>query len=490
MQQVQRREAPERMSWARAIVFGAGFFFIAALLLGQIPSYITYQMTTSLGALELGLLALAFSCLAGFVIIQVIVLLFDPKPLVPPIIFTGLGTILTIGGLVLTIWAAYSGNQYFPSKTFTWNPLIGGNVLWLEPGAIDFAMIGLTVLLVGVAMVFYSVLALRELRNPDRSDPGATPAIRGMIIASIMILIIFLVFYTLVNDQGLAYDINPGAASRVQLIIDTILDCVLGLAIFLALGSFALRLHYLMRPVRKRTMAPLYAFGALGLAQIGAICLVAWLVLYPFLNWLHYVSFIGLGDYLTVCGKISAIPQSCFFSQQAGYIVDAIITTNAFFILMAAIYVWNRKRNLVVIGGVATVVVIGLATMLVHTNASEITVALLLCGGMLVLASIWTMSARREFAVVGEKNLGCLGMWLVVGTCLFIYIAAFAFFSIPVFTNETEPNIPFVSGTLIPAHVGNQPPTPGAGDAVVTMFVLGILAAIQFYFLVRNRYKV
>src|SRR5437588_240124 len=163
MQQVQQRETPERMSWARAMIFGVGFFFLAAILVGQLPSYI----------------------------------------------------------------------------------------------------FNLVILIVGAAMIFYSVLALREQRNPDRSDPGTTPVIRGMIIAAIMVLIAFMVFYALVNDQGLAYRINPGAPAQAQVIIDTILDCVLGVAIFLTLGAFALRLHYLMRPVRKRTMSPLYAFGAL-----------------------------------------------------------------------------------------------------------------------------------------------------------------------------------------------------------------------------------
>jgi hypothetical protein len=100
--------------------------------------------------------------------------------------------------------------------------------------------------------------------------------------------------------------------------------------------------------------------------------------------------------------------------------------------------------------------------------------------------------ARREFAIVGENNLGCLGMWLVVGTCLLIYLAAFAFFSIPVFpTDPTAPNIPFSSGTIIPPYAPpGGLPTPGQPDAVVMLVLLGILAAIQFFFLMRNRYKV
>ena len=102
MQQAQQREIPERISWARAMIFAIGFFFIAAILVGQLPGYINLMMTSSsLLGLEQGLLALAAICLGGFFVIQTIVLLFDPKPLVPPIIFSGLGAVLTVGGLAL-----------------------------------------------------------------------------------------------------------------------------------------------------------------------------------------------------------------------------------------------------------------------------------------------------------------------------------------------------------------------------------------------------
>lgn len=493
MQQVQQREIPERISWARAMIFAVGYFFIAALLIGQIPGYIFNQMTSaSLVGLEQGSIALAATCLASFIVIQVIVLLFDPKPVVPPVVFSALGTILTLGGLAIALAAGLSGNQYFPQANAYWNPVLGGTVLWFQPNAIDLVMVGLAVLFVGVAMVFYSVLALRERNNSDRSDRGTTPAIRWMIIIAIMILIVFMVGYTLVNDNGLAYTINPANGAQTQLIIDAFLYVFLGAAVFLILGAFALRLHYLMRPVRKRTMSPLYAVGALGLAPTGVILLLVWLFIYPLIAWMHSWTFIGLGDYLTICAEKSAIPASCAFSPQAGYIVDALITSISFVLLMAAIWVWKSKRNLVVIGSVTIAAVLGLATLLVHTNPTEILTALMLSGGMLVLATIWTCVARREFAVIGENNLGCLGMWLVVGTCLLIYIASFAFFSIPVFPNDpTAPNIPYVSGIIIPAQPApNTPPTPGQADAVVLLVVMGIIAAIQFYFLVRNRYKV
>ena len=491
MQQAQQREIPERISWARAMIFAVGFFFIAAILVGQLPGYVNLEMTaSSLLGLEQLTLALAAVCLGSFIVIQVIVLLIDPKPLVPPIIFSGLGAILTVGGFALIIWAVFSGNQYFPSASTNAASVLGGKFLWFQPGAVDFVMVGATILGVGIAMIFYSVLALGEMRNPDRSDKGTTPGIRILIAVGAILLIVFMVFFTWVSDQGLAFQLFPGDPATGQLIIDTIMNCVLGVAIFCVLGAFALRLHYLMRPVRKRTMASLYAVGAIGLAQVGAISLLAFLFVYPLITWMHSWSLIGLGSYLTICAKQTAIPASCFFSPQAGYIMDAILTMNAFVLLMASIAVWKTKRNLVIISGVVLVAVLGLATLLLHTAPSEILIAMLLCGGGLLLAAIWTSVARREFAIVGEKNLGCIGMWLVVGTCLFIYIAGFAFFSIPGF-NETEPNIPFISGSAIQQHpIGNNPPIAGAADAVVTFIVMALLAGLQFYFLVRNRYKV
>jgi len=568
MQQTQQREAPERMSWARAMIFAVGFFFLAAILIAQLPSYINFEMTSSITGLEQGALALAAVGIAGFIVIQVIVLLFDPKPLVPPVIFVGLGLVLALGGLVLLLWAVFTNNQYFPQPGVTWNPALGGKVLWLQPAAIDFLMIGFVVLGIGLAMMLYGGLALGELRNPDRSDPGTTLTIQVMLTIAIGLLALFAVFYTFVSDAGLASSIakNPGNAqialesgftvlllllalaatylglararshgdrlstvlyvvaalslllvvmywllllfgiidgavaslatmvaqqspSAILMVIDIILNSLLSIAVFLALGAFALRLHYLMRPVRKRTMSGFYLVGV-NLVQVGVIFLLAWFLVYPFLNWIHSWSFIGLGDYLTVCAKKSVVPSSCTFSQQAGYIVDAIITTNGFLLLMAAVWAWKGRRNLVVVSGVTITAVLAMATLLTHMHPDEILIAMLLSGGILTLAVVWTSVARREFAIVGERNLGCLGQWLVVGTCLLIYLAAFAFFSVPGF-RETNPNIPFIPGVALPAPPpAGQPPTPGAPSAMVVFLILGLLAGIQLYFLVRNRYRV
>ncbi len=478
------------------MVFAVGFFFIAALLVGQIPSFIYYQITaSSFIGIEQGFLGLAATCIAGFIVIQVIVLLFDPKPVLPPILFSIVGFPIAIAGLALLLWSAWSGNQYFPQATTNVWAVLGGKFLWFPADTIDLSMIGATIMGVGLAMVFFSALAAREQRNPDRGDPGTTPAIRLMLIIGTVMLIVFLFFYTFVSDTQLAQWINPacpigidpkhGCTSIITglFVVDTIFNVFLAITILCILGAFALRLHYLMRPVRKRTMSGLYMIG-INLAQFGVIFLVGWLVLYPLIDWIHSWTFVGLGKYLTLCGKLSAIPQSCVFSQQGGYIIDTILTGAFFTLLMAAVWAWKSKRNLVIVGGVTIAAVLAISTLLVHTTPSEEIIAAMLCAGGLILATVWTSVARREFAVVGENNLGCLGMWLVLGTCLLIYIASFAFFSLPVFPNETEPNIPFTPGGGLVAGSG------GNITATAVVIIIGILAAIQFYFLTRNRYKV
>ncbi len=508
MQQVQQQGAPERISWARALIFAVGFFLIAAILIGQLPGYIYLQATAaSLQGMEIGALGLGLVCLGGFVIVQVIVLLFDPKPVVPPIIFTALGTIVSLGGVALLLWSTLTGcsstqqncNQYFPipappnTLPKTWYPLLGGQVLWFQANAVDFVMIAIVLFAVGAAMIFYSQLAIREQRNPDRRDLGTTPAIRWMIIVGSLLLVAFMVFYTYADIAGLGTQLFPSRPFFGTRLVTLLAGIVLAASIFMTAGAFALRLHYLMRPVRKRTMSILYAYGALGLAQLGVILIVAWFAIYPLMAWMHtwVIGGVGLGDYLTVCSRKTFVPGSCSFSQEGGYIIDAILTTNFFAMLMAAIWAWKSHRNVVVIGGVITAAVIAGATLLIHTAPSEILIAMALAGGMLIVAAVWTTVARREFAVVGENNLGCLGQWLVVGTCFFVYLAAFAFFSIPTFS-EVEPNVPFVGGlgvSPLPA-AANQPPPIVAPDAMVMVALMAILGGIQFYFLTRNRYKV
>src|SRR5258706_2287024 len=162
MQQATQREVPDRISWARAMVFAVGFFFIAALLIGQIPSYINLEMPcSSLTGFEQGVLALGVICIAAFVMVQVIVMLFDPKPIIPPIIFSVLGLGIGVLGMALLLWAAYTGNQYFPTACGKWNPVLGGNILWFEPSVIDFVMLRFVSITAGIEIILYSYLALR-----------------------------------------------------------------------------------------------------------------------------------------------------------------------------------------------------------------------------------------------------------------------------------------------------------------------------------------
>jgi hypothetical protein len=484
MQQAQQRTngtgvsaQTERISWARAMIFAVGFFFLTAILIAQIPGYINLAMTaSSLVGFEQGILALAVVCLAGFIAIQVVVLLFDPKPVIPPIIFSVLGLPIALAGLAIILWASFTNNQYFPTKSVTWFPLLGGNVLWFPPLSFDLMMLGVAIMGVGVTLVFFSLLALREQRNYDRSDAGTTPATRALISIGIVFLIAFMLFYTLVSPETFA-----SAHGWSLTVVNTIFNVFLGIAVFCTLGAFALRFHYLLRPVRKRTMSGLYLVGV-NLAQVGVIFLLAWFLVYPAIAWIHTWTFLGLGSYLTICGKATTVPQSCAFSQQSGYIINAFVATNFFVLFMAAIAVWKSRRNLIVVSSLTITAVIAVATLLVHMHPDELFVAELLTAGMLVLAAVWTSVARREFAVIGERNLGCVGQWLVVGTCLLIYIACFGFFSIPGF-RETEPNIPSTPGTGFNAGI------KGGAHAIVVFIVIGILASIQFYFLVRNRYR-
>ncbi len=173
----------------------------------------------------------------------------------------------------------------------------------------------------------------------------------------------------------------------------------------MALGAFALRLHYLMRPIRERTMSILYIVGVLGLAQTGAIFLMLWVVAYPLLALIHPWTFIGLGRYLTNCARASVVPASCSFTQDAASIVDVTITSTFFGLLMAAIGAWKSHRNLVIIGSVVTTAVIGAMTLLAHTAPSELPTAMMLCVTILILAAIWTTVSRGEFAVVGRTTL-------------------------------------------------------------------------------------
>src|SRR2546425_219065 len=143
----------------------------------------------------------------------------------------------------------------------------------------------------------------------------------------------------------------------------------------------------LLRPVRKRTMSGLYLVG-INLAQVGAVFLLVWFVIYPAIAWMHSWSFIGLGSYLTLCARQTAVPASCSFSQQAGYIIDAVVTTNFFILLIAAVFVWRKKRNLVIVSSITITAVVGLANPVGHMYPGENFFFLLFFGARFGLSAL------------------------------------------------------------------------------------------------------
>jgi len=66
------REHEKPMSWPRAMLIAVGFFFVTAIFLGQIPSYVYTVATLSTlqrleqGFLSLGLLSLGIGLLQGW----------------------------------------------------------------------------------------------------------------------------------------------------------------------------------------------------------------------------------------------------------------------------------------------------------------------------------------------------------------------------------------------------------------------------------------
>src|SRR5258708_16361007 len=90
------------MSWARAILIATGFFFVTAILTGQLPSYFyTTSTLSTLAQFEQGMLDLALLAIGIGVLCFEISFLYDPKPLIPWILFAVLGLGATVVGLFL-----------------------------------------------------------------------------------------------------------------------------------------------------------------------------------------------------------------------------------------------------------------------------------------------------------------------------------------------------------------------------------------------------
>src|SRR5260221_9125637 len=102
----------------------------------------------------------------------------------------------------------------------------------------------------------------------------------------------------------------------------------------------------------------------------------------------------GLGSYLTLCARQTAIPASCSFTQQAGYIIDAVVTTNFFILLIAAVFVWRKKRNLVIVSSITITAGLALAKLVVDIHPDENFVFLLFFCARFGLPGLFANVAR------------------------------------------------------------------------------------------------
>ncbi|HEY8324681.1 MAG TPA: hypothetical protein VIG77_09345, partial [Ktedonobacterales bacterium] len=171
------REHEQPMSWARAVVMAVGFFFLAIMLVGQVPGYFfTISTLAKLTRFEQGFLAAGLLSVGLGVIALEIALLYDPKPVVPWPIFGIIGAGVTaIGAFFLFQIYTGSWHEYLPDAVVTSQVVNGATVNtttywptpgqawllnpnWFQPQSIDLQMIGLLGLVIGLGMLVIAVL--------------------------------------------------------------------------------------------------------------------------------------------------------------------------------------------------------------------------------------------------------------------------------------------------------------------------------------------
>ena len=471
------REHEKPMSWARAILIATGFFFLTAIINAQLPSYILVVSTgATLAAFEQGTLALGLIALGLGVICLEITLLYDPKPLLPWPLFAAVGAAITAVGAFfvyqvsvgLAGTSAFGGpgwNEYLPAQTGQHSYWPSGtsylfNKYWFQPNSIDISAIGLIALVVGLGMFMFAVLNPFALRG-KLVGPVPTLLVRFSLGLSIVIVALYLTVYTFKDKYPAPV---PAGAGNIALFIA------------LSLALFALLLWFLpvMVAHRSQFMPATYLHGVIGLAgNVAVPLLILWAVAYPLVNFVH-----GIDPKSTwvECGQKTNIPGSCAFTPFTGYIICAIVASMTLGLLLGGLYFWSTRRNTVVLGATIGLIYVGLAVMAIHVNDPRQTpFGLIVAIGITILAFIWTWSTQREFAPTSPQQLGCVGMWLVLGTLLLIFLFGFAFLSLPSFF-EIEALALFY-----------QPGKGGLHDAFWVLLLMGGFGALQFTMLIRRQ---
>lgn len=475
------REHEKPMSWARAVVIAVGFFFLAAILIGQVPSYFfTISTLAKLTRLEQGFLDMALLSFGLGAIALEIALLYDPRPLIPWPLFAALGVaIAAIGGYFDLQVFTGAWHEYLPDAVTT-SQVVGGqavisttywpnpgqswllNPIWFQPQSIDLKAIGLLGMVIGMGM-FVIALLTPSVLSGRIFGPARDIIVRVALTASIALIAVWLTINTFAPAA-----LDPNGVSGV------VGNILLFVAMTLALLALVVWLLPIMTRNRQQFMPASYLHGVVGLiGSIGLPLLVLWAVVYPLVYGIHQVD---TDQFWVQCAQKTDVPASCTFTPFTGYIICAIVFSIPFGLMMAGVYFWSSRRNMVVLGGTYGIVWAGLAVTLIHQDDSaQLPFGLLLAASFMALAFAWTWATQVEFAPTRPEPLGCTGQWLVLGTLLLVYLMGFSMLSMPSFF-EVEALALFY-----------QPGKGGLHDAFWALLLMGGFAAFQLAILVRRK---
>ncbi len=458
-----------------------GFFFLAIMLVGQVPGYFfTISTLAKLTRFEQGFLATGLLSIGLGAIALEIALLYDPKPIIPWPIFGIIGAGITaIGAFFLFQVLTGAWHEYLPDAVITSKVVNGANVstttywptpgqgwlfnpIWFQPQSIDLQMIGLLGLVIGLGMLVIAALNPAILSGRF-VGPARDYTVRVSLAASIALIAVWLTIYTF---APVVFD-PTGASGMVG-------NILLFIALILALLALVAWLLPVMVAHRQHFMPGNYLHGVVGLAGgIGAPLLVLWAAIYPIVYVIHQAD---TQQIFVQCAQKTDIPGSCTFTPFTGYIICAIVFSIPFGLLIAGIYFWSTRRNTVVLGGTYGIVWIGLVATLIHQDdPKQLPIGLLIAASVALLAFVWTWTTQVEFAPTRAQPLGCTGQWLVLGTLMLVYLMGFSLLSLPSFF-ETEALALFY-----------QPGIGGLHDAFWGVLLMGALAAFQVTLLVRRK---
>jgi hypothetical protein len=493
-----QREHEQPMSWARALALATGFFFLAAILVAQVPGYFyTISTLATLARFEQGTLALGLLAAGMGVLCLEIALLYDPRPLIPPFLFAGAGTVIAaVGGFfVLQVFRGPCANDFITTSTnqpgwpellpgsyscqphpvVTW-PVAGQSYLfssiWFQPGSIDLASVGMIAALVGLGMVALAVLC-RPALTGKLAGPGAALLVRVCLAAAFAIIAVYITFLTFApqlivgSASGSAVSSHHGTHGPAGNVL-----------LFLALCAVLLAIIVWLLPVmirqRQQFMPGVYLHGVVGLlGTVGVPLLILWAIIYPLVYLIHQID---STQFIVQCSQKTVVPGSCTFTPYMGYIIVALVVGLTFQLFALALYFWSTRRNTVILGVTIGLVYVGLAATLIHVDDPlQLPLSLFIATCIAILAFAFVWASQREFSVERAGALGCTGQWLVLGTGLLIYLFGFSVFSFPNFFESEALGLNYSVG----AHLIH--------DAFWGALLMGGLALMQFTLLTRRQ---